>query len=455
MQASSVGWLPIFILFALVLGGAGLLLLILGLRGRKVDDHPLCRKCKFDLTGRPETSTRCPECGTELTASAIIHGHRRRSAPKLWAGVMLLLFGLATTGIVVTAIAGNINWMEYKPVWWLTREARSSVATTRTPALNELQRRITATELSQAQIDALADEALAIQADQTKTWDSGWGNIVESARSGNQLDQQRWVRYARQAVQVKVVPRDTVLRGQPLALNLYTPGRTGTRNFFYGDFTIDTLIDNGVILHKQHGSFGTSISTGDHGWMSTSIDLSKHLKNLMDGPQHQTVQVSMKVREDPTGNTSGAPTLAQFTIELPIDWTLVSTPTVEMIDDASKLSAVVAAFQSVKLTRASWRKGLDINLQLQNLPVSLSHDVYISAGEQEFKAFTLTMLPGNMGYGTGCELPKFALPETVDLIFRPNPMNAETTVSVKQCWNYEFTISRVRVPPPATQPSGS
>jgi hypothetical protein len=45
----------------------GLILLILGLRGRRVDDHPICRKCGFDLFGKPEGSTICSECSADLT----------------------------------------------------------------------------------------------------------------------------------------------------------------------------------------------------------------------------------------------------------------------------------------------------------------------------------------------------------------------------------------------------
>jgi tRNA(Ile2) C34 agmatinyltransferase TiaS len=44
----------------------GISALVRGLRGRRIDDHPLCRRCGFDLTGKPETSTRCPECGSDL-----------------------------------------------------------------------------------------------------------------------------------------------------------------------------------------------------------------------------------------------------------------------------------------------------------------------------------------------------------------------------------------------------
>src|SRR5262245_9621381 len=50
-----------------------------GLRGRRVGDHPHCRRCRFDLFGKPETSTQCPECGANLDeAHATVIGVRKR-----------------------------------------------------------------------------------------------------------------------------------------------------------------------------------------------------------------------------------------------------------------------------------------------------------------------------------------------------------------------------------------
>jgi hypothetical protein len=44
-------------------GLAGLILLVLGVRGWRIDDHPVCRRCRFDLVGVYPAIGACPECG--------------------------------------------------------------------------------------------------------------------------------------------------------------------------------------------------------------------------------------------------------------------------------------------------------------------------------------------------------------------------------------------------------
>jgi len=59
--------------FTLIIAGIGFVLFYAagrwlidtGLRGRRVGEHPYCKKCGFDLTGKPDASTRCAECGPD------------------------------------------------------------------------------------------------------------------------------------------------------------------------------------------------------------------------------------------------------------------------------------------------------------------------------------------------------------------------------------------------------
>lgn len=76
----------------------GLILLWLGRRGRRVGEQPVCRKCGFDLRGKPAESMRCTECGADLTAkrAVAVGAHRRWDALVLAGGLVL---GLSVGGL--------------------------------------------------------------------------------------------------------------------------------------------------------------------------------------------------------------------------------------------------------------------------------------------------------------------------------------------------------------------
>src|SRR5688500_20138720 len=76
---------------------AGMLFVRLGLRGKRVDDHPLCRRCGFDLFGLPEGATECSECGADLSVrwKAVRIGNRHRRGGLDAGGARLLKTGRA------------------------------------------------------------------------------------------------------------------------------------------------------------------------------------------------------------------------------------------------------------------------------------------------------------------------------------------------------------------------
>lgn len=59
----------------------GLVLIDLGWRGRRIGDHPTCRKCGFDLSGLAVGIGPCPECGRTLDTPAPPPGARAADAP--------------------------------------------------------------------------------------------------------------------------------------------------------------------------------------------------------------------------------------------------------------------------------------------------------------------------------------------------------------------------------------
>src|SRR5688500_14362576 len=104
---------------------AGLLLVLVGRRGRRVDDHPLCRRCGFDLFAKPADSTACPECGADVTRRprrAVRIGHRVRRGKLVLAGALLMVVSSAGLGTSGVRWARSVDWQAHKPADWLLRE---------------------------------------------------------------------------------------------------------------------------------------------------------------------------------------------------------------------------------------------------------------------------------------------------------------------------------------------
>src|SRR5687768_8986624 len=114
---------------------ASLAAVVYALRGRRVDDHPICRKCGFDLVGKPSDSHVCSECGADLSRRRAVRVGRRetrRGLAKLAAPLMLVSLGLL--GVQGWGKARGVDWNRHKPAWWLAREAGAADAATRDAA---------------------------------------------------------------------------------------------------------------------------------------------------------------------------------------------------------------------------------------------------------------------------------------------------------------------------------
>src|SRR5688572_4396475 len=164
--------LAILALITLLASGA---MLAWAMRGRRVDDHPMCRRCGFDLYGRPSDAQRCSECGADLgRRRAVRVGRRERRRGVVAVTAPGLLLSLGWLAFVGWTAAARVAGTRHKPAWWLTRLAESKDPAPRDAALGELTRRIPEGTLGTEREQALIAKALDHQGRWDQPWVAGW-----------------------------------------------------------------------------------------------------------------------------------------------------------------------------------------------------------------------------------------------------------------------------------------
>src|SRR4051812_2253860 len=98
---------------------AGALMYLIARRGKRVNDHPMCRRCDFDLTGLPPTSDRCPECGSDIRRRRATYVGERQRRPMVWLlALLMFLAPFAGGGWFVYRVLTDANPNSHKPVRW-------------------------------------------------------------------------------------------------------------------------------------------------------------------------------------------------------------------------------------------------------------------------------------------------------------------------------------------------
>lgn len=189
-------------LIAAACGGAGMVLLALGIRGRRVDDHPVCRRCGFDLHGLHPGTEACPECGAGLGGRRAVRiGRRRLRRGCIAAGGALLAAAAGMAGLRAAGIDVN----DYKPTWWLVAiDLHRPAGATLDAAVMELAERIKGGSVNAATLNAIADRILALQADAAAGWSDALGDLFEQIWAGGGVSDEQALRYMKQSLELSV-----------------------------------------------------------------------------------------------------------------------------------------------------------------------------------------------------------------------------------------------------------
>ncbi|MEM8874777.1 MAG: hypothetical protein AAGD32_11040 [Planctomycetota bacterium] len=169
------------LLLALVLG---LILLTIGMRGRRVGDHPYCRQCGYDLFGNPDAMT-CNECGRSVASpQERVVGMRHRRRGLVWGGTLLLIVSVVGQGLIGLDAATDVDWQAWKPNWWLVAEADRNPDVHLTLATRWFDGKLTEKHKSEL-------VALAFAGSDGPSWSIGWEPIIEQGLRDGLLDDEQ------------------------------------------------------------------------------------------------------------------------------------------------------------------------------------------------------------------------------------------------------------------------
>lgn len=468
----------------LLITALGLMVLILGLRGRVAQRGTFCRRCRFDLAGI-EThgdDAKCPECGRPIGAPGTTRSVRRvKRKGVIVLSVVLLLMGI---GVGAVALTGNTSkFYEFMPdrVVLLASQLGAD------EALDELLARLGATNkpIDQWVWDDAIKLAMDSQADRTLVWNPRWGEIISRAWQGNHLSEEQKLQFATNAYEYEYLVRDRVridapyiahtLKEHSARLTAITQFQTGYKlrssdsasGGQFGDQAWENSVGGSMsstFSFPRQGFTGTSamgggitvpsrireqLSVGDE--LEIYYEFQLELERLSD----QSVAKSVPIRFERTVRVIGA-----------------DEPIVGVIDDPASAKAIIEGASIEPLTGlvlgsvqyGRYDELAATTMNFTHLPKPFSGEVFLQHPTDGERVFVGTMaldaqpekrtnwthsypLPIHMGNETDMveTLRRVTRDGVVDVIFQTDPEAAERNPMIDEVIDLEFHFDAVQV----------
>lgn len=441
----------LLVFLAMFLGAAALVWR--GLRGRRVGDHPTCRRCGFDLFGAPPDSANCPECGVDVRHGRnVVTGRRQRDAwPFVVAATLLVLVTLGAIGI-----STKIDWRARLPTWYVLREARTGSAASRVVPIDQLLARDALASLPGEQRLALGRAILALQRDPSKVWKGTWGDwLAQRAIDGALPAAEADTFWQNVLANCAAALRPTIRRGdrERTRISMNMPSGLSSSSIAHARMNTAnrTLTLDGAAVGKPLGSmsFGISLS-GGAGWAGTSENDDAWTK-LAVGPHAVEWACPVNIYAGPMGADDegrGRTQLAHVIIRWRGTVTVVDGDDVRRVPDPTLADAIRQAITVKKLrlpAKANYSPMLE--LQLGTFPVDVAFDVFARQGdgpEQKLTTLQREKLATGGSHSIGLSSVKLT-PGTATLIFRASADAARSTVELFQIWDGEVRVEDVPV----------
>lgn len=453
MTAGPIG--PVLILIALSII-AGVVLFVLGWRGRRLNDHPVCRKCRFNLFGLPEATTRCPECGRDITSPRAVRvGVRKRRPVMLTLGVLLLLIGIGLGGLSTWSRVRAVDWNPYKPTWLLLWETGTKNAARLDGVINELHARWSRGELSDSQVKTLIADGLKRQGNPNASWPVSWSNLIEDAILQGKVSKEDTLRYFQQAISPSIDWRKRIYSDSswPVRLSMNEDragdGSSSQRQLWLRRQIKTLRVGDVDLASAMRGSIsGGTFSRGGRSASSIAMPLS-----LPDG-EHEVDAIwtiSVVLRDD---GLAAAPSIAEWDVRQTgtVEVVPPGEPLVTLIDDdrdRPPVSTVVERVRLRLLTPANGEPQLSGTIELAPCPVAIAADVVVRLGDREWVIGQMTHTGASYGrfpVAQSSRLTDFPLDAShITLILRPSVQAAMSDPTIDAIWGEPIVIEDVEL----------
>ena len=419
-------------------------------RGRRVDDHPLCRRCGYDLLGG---TGQCPECGADTTGARAVRVGNRKRRPR-WLAVGCLSAVLSATGIGVIGYPHIVAFDFYTltPFGWTLRSAVNNAGAPQEPNVIELHRRLTDDALRPGQVDRLVEAALQVQGNRTIAWPEPWEAVLDELLGQSALSHAQVERYFQQGMTLEFETRPVLRRGRHANLNLTNRfDRLTRRTRFSMQRVAEPVMLSDVEIVGAGSFLGASGRSGHHPGAGFSGSYFKAislpgLPSVPDGATtiDTTFVFEIELREP----TAFAPiTLrmpAAISIELVAHDAIVDT----FETDESQRRAMAGAWTD---TRVDTHDGAtSVWLRFDHPPVALAMGVWLRQGDDEWRVAALRVQPGSANRWRQVRSPRARRPDdgevTVEL--RPEQAAADSQMTLGTYWGDVMRRERIVVNAP-------
>lgn len=287
-------------LLALLLLFIAPFLIWFGIRGRRVGDHPYCRRCGFDLFGRSKNTTQCSECGANLNARrAMVIGERRRRPIPIFVGLILLLVGIGTGLPTAMAVIEDQNLQGLKPDWLLALQFNPSVHpySTGIPSLeHEIRERMENEKLSSHAVKSIAHRCAKAIKDGKAVHD--WPDHVFSQSPRVWFDDETLRTLVRHQLEPEFQITNPVVMGDPISYRAYllSLSRSIMKKSIdhSAQYSAKPVRDwvNGVDLGRMNIKTTNFVLRGSTIFPRTFLDLGPHWEVIESSDNGQEVEIT-------------------------------------------------------------------------------------------------------------------------------------------------------------------